>query len=219
MLKINSLRETVEPQKLEEPAPVVEKPLVDFHNRPIEQQSPVPEQKPTTLWGRIRKIKNIEIYAAGLVVLVMILIYVSSFMGGGSAPDTANQIQRNNNAFAQEKEARLVATLSQVRGAGNVSAMVTVVGSATLEIAHNIDERTVTQSGPNGTSNTTTTVTKTPVVVNGSPVVVMEVKPRVTGVVVVASGAHDISVRLQLLRAVQALLGDTTANIEILSGV
>lgn len=176
--------------------------------------------QPRTLWQRIRKIKHIEIYAAGLVVLIMILIYVTSFMGGGGGGDQppTNNGNQSSGAFAQQIEQNLVATLSNVQGAGHVSAMVTVEGSSRLEIAFNVDERTVTQAGPNGTSNTTTTVVKTPMVINGQPVIVKEFKPRVTGVVIVATGANDISVRLQLTRAVQALIGDNTVNIEILAG-
>lgn len=181
-----------------------------------------PDQR-LSLLRRIRKIKHIEIYAACLVVLIMIGIYASNFIGAGNNDSLERQIQQNQAVFAREMEQRLVSTLSQIRGAGNVSAMVTVVGSSTLEIAYNVDERTVTQTGPNGTSNTTTTVIKTPVIINDRdgprPLVLLEIKPRLVGVVVVASGAHDIGVRLAILRAVQTLTGnDNSINIEILAG-
>ena len=196
---------------------------------PPQPISPPPVTPPAqiTLWQRVKRVKNIEIYAAGLVVLVMIAIYASNFLGGvGGSTTQGNDINSiiagRHNQFAREMEQRLVTTLSQVRGAGRVEAMVTVVGSATLEIAYNIDERTVTQNGPNGSGTTTTTIVKTPVIVQGSggpqPLILLEIKPQLTGVVIVATGAHDISVRLQLLRAVQALVGDPSVNIEILSG-
>jgi len=187
--------------------------------------SPPEKGKVASIWARLKRVKNIEIYAAGLVVLIMIAIYASSFLGGTDASgqnphrpgSTDYLIHQRHNQFARDMEARLVSTLSQVRGAGNVQAMVTVVGSATIEIAYNIDERTVTQGG-----TTTTTVVKTPVIIQGSggpqPLILLEIKPQLTGVVVVAEGAHNVSVRLQLLRAVQALVGDPNVNIEILSG-
>jgi len=236
MLKMDAMSTTTQGQsrfdKFEpiKPAPIVEQKAtlsVEPTKPPAVETKPAPvtqNPKPITLFQRIRRIKHIEMYVAGLVVIIMIAIYASNFLGGSSQGSGGymQQIHRNNQQFAREMESNLVNTLSNVRGAGNVSAMVTVVGSATLEIAYNIDERTVTQGGPNGTSNTTVTIVKTPVIVQGphgpQPLVLMEIKPRVTGVVIVASGAHDIGVRLQLLRAVQALVGCTEVNIEILSG-
>jgi len=115
-------------------------------------------------------------------------------------------------------EARLVATLSQMHGVGRVEAMVTVVGSPVLEIAYNIEERTVTQTAPNGSVNTTTTQVRVPILVNGQPLILKTIKPQVRGVVIVAQGANDLTVRFAMIRAVQALIPDNTVRIEILAG-
>ena len=170
----------------------------------------------STLFARIKRIKHIEIYAAVAVIAVMVLIYFSTFGGMGSGNAGQNQMTRMEAEFVRDMEQQLTRTLSQVQGAGRVTAMVTAVGSATLEIAYNIDERTVTQGGANGQSNTTTTVVRTPVIVNGQPVILFEIKPQLKGVVVVATGASNPQIRLQLLRAVQALVADPRVNIEIL---
>ncbi|MCL2756044.1 MAG: hypothetical protein FWE45_03275 [Firmicutes bacterium] len=174
-----------------------------------------PNSRPSLL-KRIRKIKHIEIYAAVVVILIMVGIYASNFMGGSGAANDPLRIAKEN--FAREKEAKLVATLSQVQGAGRISAMVTVVGSETREIAYNVEERTVTQTGPNGQTNTTTTLVRTPIIVNGQPLVLVTIKPQVRGVVIVAQGANDLIVRLNLIRAIQALIPDNTVSIEILAG-
>ncbi|MCL2229416.1 MAG: stage III sporulation protein AG, partial [Firmicutes bacterium] len=68
-----------------------------------------------------------------------------------------------------------------------------------------------------GASTTTTTVTKTPIIVGGNPIVVTETKPQIRGVVVVASGASDPGVRLAILRAVQTLVGDPGVRVEVLA--
>ncbi|MCL2569844.1 MAG: hypothetical protein FWE16_01395 [Firmicutes bacterium] len=204
-------------------------PLSSEAPKMVQPPKPQPKTEPVKSTGkgsflaRLRKVKNIEFYVAGGVILLMIAIFATNFLGGVSndQPNHANWNQMQTN-FARDMEARLVQTLSQVRGAGRVEAMVTVAGSATLEIAYNIDERTVTQTGANGVSTTTITVVRTPVIINDRggprPLILMEIKPQIRGVVIVAQGAHDIGVRLAILRAAQALIADNTVNIEVLSG-
>jgi len=179
-----------------------------------------PENKLTSLWLRLKKIKHIEIYAVGILVIMMLGIYISSFdFGGGQNTNTSGSIQQNNDSYARDMESRLESTLSQIRGAGRVQAMVTVVGSSTIEIAYSVDERTVTQGGTNGNSTTTTTIIRTPVLTGGrDPIVIMTTKPRVIGVVIVSQGANDPQVRMQLLRSVQALIQDNSVRIEIVTG-
>jgi len=195
---------------------------------PREKSSPSSEGVPSearrgspagNFLARLKRIKNIEIYAAVAVIGVMVLIFFSSIGGSTNRSrdntPTLNQVEHN---FVREMEQKLVAVLSNVRGAGRVNAMVTAVGSATLEIAYNIDEKTVTQNGSGGSSTSTTTVVKTPVLINGrDALVLMEIKPQLKGVVIVATGAHDPAVRLNLLRAVQALVADPRVNVEVLA--
>ena len=173
--------------------------------------------RPVGFFGRLKKLKNKEIYIAAAVVLVMIFIYASNFLGGGSAPSVPSGSHiAPPHGFARDMEMRLVRTLSNVAGAGTVDAMVTIVSTPSREIAFIVNEQTVTQAGPNGTTNTTTTVTKTPVLVGGQPFIVYERKPQITGVLIVASGAYNIQVRFNLLRAVQSLVPDNSTQIEIL---
>ena len=171
-----------------------------------------------SIFARIKKIKHIEIYAAAAVIAVMVLIFFSSIGGGGAkSSGTSQNLTVSEDAFVQDMESKLVKTLSQVKGAGNVTAMVTAVGSSTLDIAYNIDEKTITQNGGTSVSTTTTTVTKTPLLVGGQPFVLGETKPQLKGIVIVAGGANDVGVRLNLLLAVETLVADNTVKIEILA--
>ncbi|MCL2851224.1 MAG: hypothetical protein FWE01_02580 [Firmicutes bacterium] len=176
--------------------------------------------KPQSIFGKIRKIKNIHIYAVAAVILIMIVIYASSFLGGGGSGGSNNRdlIIANTNAFAREMEQQLTRTIKNMNGVGNVSVMLTVIGSPTMEIAYNVEERTVTQTGPNGQTTTTTTIVRTPILVGGNPIIIQQFNPRILGVIVVAQGAHDIGIRLNILRAVQAIVADANANIEVLPG-
>ena len=185
--------------------------------------APVEKPKPTkqSFLGKLKKIKNFEIYLAVGLILVMIAIYLTTF-GGGSGTSGGSGKKTPEENYAREIEVQLVKTLSQISGAGRVEAMVTVVGSATIEIAYNIDERTVTQSGSGGAATSTTTIVKTPVIINGrdgpQPLILFEIKPKVKGIVIVASGAYDVGVRLQLMRAVQTVIADDSVRIEIFTG-
>ena len=91
-----------------------------------------------------------------------------------------------------------------------------------VKIATQVDERTNTNTNSSG-STTSVTIVEEPIVVkqNGEekPLVLMEILPVVKGVVVVAEGAKDISVRLNLLEAVQSLLGLDSKSVQILTGV
>jgi len=168
------------------------------------------------IFARIRAVKHIEIYAAVAVIAVMVLIFFSSISDGNSPANApTNNLTNVEQSFVRDMERNLVSTLSQVQGAGAVTVMVTAVGSSTLEIAMNIDERTVTQGSGNATT-TTTTVTKTPIIVNGRPIVVEERKPQLRGIVILAAGANNPAVRLKLMQAVQALVADNTVNIQVL---
>lgn len=190
------------------------------------KEQPVTKINTISSWfTKIKKVKNFEIYLAVGLILVMVAIYLSTLGGGVPQQNNNNQgswQHTHGDAFARQMESRLVSTLSGIRGAGRVQAMVTVVGSATIEIAYNIDERTVTQTGTGGNATTTTTIVKTPVIIHGrdgpQPLIIMEINPRILGVVVVASGAADVGVRMQLLRAVQTVIADNSVRIEIFAG-
>ena len=56
------------------------------------------------------------------------------------------------------------------------------------------------------------------VLIDGKPVLEKEVYPQVKGVVVTASGADDVSVRLNLLSALQTVIEVASQNITILTG-
>jgi stage III sporulation protein AG len=175
----------------------------------------IPAKRSFAFFQRVKKIKNIEIYAAIALIAVMVIIYLTTLT---PKPGTDVNKAQSGEDYAAALEQRLESTLSQIRGAGRVTAMVTLASSSTIEVAYNSDEKTVTQVGQNGTSNTTTTIVKTPIIVNGQPLVLYEIMPKVKGIVIVAGGASDIAVRLDLMRAVQTLLVDSDVRIDIFTG-
>ena len=169
---------------------------------------------------KIKRIKHWEIYAVAIVVVIMLGIYLSSMQGNKrSNTETVTTVTSGDNSYASQLENKLQSVLSCVAGAGHVAVMVMTDGEGTAELAYDIQEKTVTQTGANGQEVTTTTVEKTVVTKNGSPMILWTNPPTILGIVVVATGASDPSVRLNLLHAVQTLIGDQSVPIQILSGI
>jgi len=172
-------------------------------------------------WEKIKQIKHWEIYAAVLVVVVMLGIYLSTMRGSSNSTNKTTEVTTvtdSDNTYASQLETKLQNVLSCLSGAGHVAVMVMTDGEGSAELAYDVQEKTVTQTGANGQEVTTTTVDKTVVTKNGSPVVLWNNPPKIIGIVVVATGANDVGVRLNLLHAVQTMLGDNNVPIQILSG-
>lgn len=172
-------------------------------------------------WEKIKQIKHWEIYAAGLVVIVMLGIYLTSLKGNqhcDDAVDTITTVNTSDSSYATQLENKLQKVLSCLAGAGHVAVMVMTDGEGTAELAYDVQEKTVAQTGANAQEVKTTTVDKKVVTKNGSPVVLWTNPPNIVGIVVVATGAGDVGVRLNLLHAVQTMLGDKNVPIQIMTG-
>lgn len=173
------------------------------------------------LWAKIKQIKHWEIYATVIVVVIMLGIYLSGMGGKKNTNDggVVTTVTTVDNSYAGQMEQKLEEVLGCVAGAGRVAVMVMTDGEGTAELAYDVQEKTVEQAGANGQTVTTTTVDKTVVVKNGSPLVLWNNPPKLLGIVVVATGASDPAVRLNLLHAVQTLIGEQSVEIQILSGI
>ena len=189
--------------------------------------------KKDTWWGKLpiikklKSIKNIEIIIAVLIICVMLLIYFSSIGGGKSSSNssTINDIKYTDaETYVKDLETRRGSTLSKIDGAGEVSVVITLSSSSEFIIAKDVEQTTHTESvTENGVTTKTEeiVVIEKPLLINGSsgdePLILMEIMPKIAGVVVVAEGAKDVNVKLNLLKAIQALITVPSGNIEILS--
>lgn len=178
---------------------------------------------------KLKSIKNIEIVVAILIISLMFLIYFSTL---GKDGDTSNKssasvtdIQYTSaSQYVKELEARLENTLSKIQGAGQVSVVITISSSSELIIAKTIETNKKTDtSTQNGVTTKTENVEiiEKPIIIDGKngdePIVLLEVMPKISGIVVVAEGANDVNVKLNILKAIQALLTIPNGNIEILA--
>lgn len=140
--------------------------------------------------------KLLEIILVVILIAVAAIIVISS-LGGGGGGDTASD------DYARQLEARLSQVLSQMEGAGKVEAFITVRSDGSLVVA------TETVENPDGS------VTTSPVLSGGEPIILEECNPEITGVLIVAEGADDLSVRFNLLEATASVLNINQSLIKV----
>ena len=179
--------------------------------------------KDNDLIKKFSNIKGIKIVVPLILLVLVLTIYYSFFNDSSKKTSSFNSISYTSSLeYSQLLEDKLKSVLSSIKGAGNVNIMITLESGPELKIATQTDERTNTTTNASGTT-TSITVVEEPIIItqNGeeTPLVRMEILPVVKGVVVVAEGAKDVGVKLQLLEAVQALLSLSSGNIQILTGI
>ena len=171
---------------------------------------------PIARYMRLDTKKKIQYAAVLLIVIVILAIYFSSVTNKRetNTEDAASAVTEVTYTSAEDSLAlQLQETLSAIEGAGRVEVMITYESTGEIVPAISIDKQvsTTVDEGESGKSTTSSENTQSEVVmINGSDgteaLVLKENSPPITGVIVVAEGADDIEVRLNLLSAVQTLL-------------
>ena len=141
-----------------------------------------------------------------VAILLIAVLAVVLFTFGGSAKTTAGETDTDK--YVSVMEEKLEKVLSKVEGASKVSVVITVSSGIATEIAK--EEKSVTENGK-------TTTSTSPVLVGGKPIILREVYPEITGVLIVAKGADNIRVKMALLDAATTTLGITCDKIQILN--
>ncbi|MGI5849714.1 MAG: stage III sporulation protein AG [Christensenellales bacterium] len=165
--------------------------------------------------------KKIQYVAILLLIIVILTIYFSSFKSNRDETTSAVEPEAKI-AFGKSVETRLKETLSRIEGAGRVEVMITYESSSEIVPALSVDTQnsTTTNTNENGTSMTSSENTQSEIVtINGSSgssaLVLREDSPEVKGVLVIAEGANDIGVKLNLLRAVQTVLNVSPDRVDV----
>ena len=155
------------------------------------------------IFAKIKSVKNIEIIFA--LVLGAIALFV--FFGNFSLFSTQEKnTSYDFSEYVSSLQNKIEAVISQIDGAGNVDMVITFSGGVEQEYAYTTEK--VTENGVVTETNTLT-------LVSGKPVVIRDKMPQISGVVIVADGAGNMSVRLEIIEAVQALLDVPNGKIEV----
>jgi len=177
------------------------------------------------LAAKLKANKKLELAVYIGLALLVVALYLSTLLpeeDAKKASSAQSDAAAETAQTEQEVEQRLENVLSHIRGAGLVRVMITYESGPELVTAMNTDTNTNrSQSSDNSKQSSTeqTTESKKPATVadNGGtePIVITQKQPAVRGVIVVAEGAGNIAVRLDLQRAVQTVLDVPAANIEV----
>jgi len=176
-------------------------------------------------FGKLDIKKKIQYLAILLIIIVILTIYFASGAIGSQKEesDTPTVTQETQGTVSADSiEQKLKYTLSRIEGAGNVEVMITYESTGEIVPAISVDKQTSTtkDDSDNGTSTTNTENTQSEVVTVGgssgnSALVLKEISPKVRGVIVIAEGADDIMVKLNLLSAVETLLNISPDQVDV----
>jgi stage III sporulation protein AG len=178
-----------------------------------------------TFAEKLKKNKKLETIVYIILILAVAAIFLSTLI---KPKEETPETEQSGNTEAsqlrneQQIEGKLRQVLSSIRGAGRVEVMITYETGTEIVPAFSSDKQsssTTSDSNTSESSTTSETESKQPATVsqNGGyqPIVLTEKQPVVRGVIVVAEGAADIMVKLDLQLAVQTVLDVDADCIEV----
>jgi stage III sporulation protein AG len=167
-----------------------------------------------------------------LIPVVAVVIAVALMTYGKGTGEKVNPVAQpaaqSNSADAtrignleKEMEKKLVQNLQQMSGVGSVQVSVTFSSSLKSDYATNgsVTKKTTKESDKSGGVRESTEVTENNQLVMPSgasqPVIVMEERPTVAGILIIAEGASDPKVRENIHTAVRTLLDIPASKINV----
>ena len=147
-----------------------------------------------------KKLKSGRLLEIMVVVIIVVIVAIVLYNFLTKRDDGGENVSAD---YETALEAQLGAVLSDIEGAGEVSVMISFSDEGETVIA---TETKVLEDG---------TVVTAPVLVDGEVVVLEVRKPEISGVLIVAEGADDLSVRFDLLSAAASVLDINQSLIKV----
>lgn len=171
-----------------------------------------------------RKYALFIIFLIGLIIIWLI----PNFMTNEGEEDAEPLLKLQDapgakNSYEKDIEDRLTYILSKIKGVGEVDVMVTTSKGAEIVVSKNLEQtnNVINETdGNNGVRKTEQETVKSSTQVlgqNEKPLVLTELQPEVSGVLVVCQGANDVIVKDAIIRSVSALLNVPSYKVEVLA--
>jgi len=161
-----------------------------------------------------KKLKTIIVV---FLVIIVCFIFLSSFKKDKTSNIVETKKETSLMAYCEQQENRLEYVLGQIKGIENVRVFLITDSSPTIKYL----EETKTESVEKDEKTSVVTETKIVMAKNGSltsPVVVVEMYPKITGVLVVAKGAGEVKMKNNLINTISAILNIKVSCVEVLEG-
>lgn len=175
--------------------------------------------KMSELINKFKDSKKIRTVAVFAIVFIAVIIYFIPQDGNKKE----SEIIDNNTQTKLTKEEQLENVLGNIKGCGRVSVMITYESNGETVYANTTETETNTvteKSDSGGTKQSETKKeSKKPITVgsgNGESALILSgIEPDIKGVIVVAQGADNIGVKMNLQRAVETVLQVSPEQVEI----
>lgn len=166
-------------------------------------------------------VTNLIIVLAVGIGFILVSDFYNDLSGGKTekpiVDTTKAEVSQNTDEaeFVKEMENQLGLILSQIKGAGKVSIMITLKTGSEIIPAKDetISDKTTNEKDNEGGTRTINEQSTSDKVVfmneqggTSKPFVLKEINPEIKGVIIVAEGAKDARVKLELTEAVQTVL-------------
>lgn len=169
---------------------------------------------------KLKKIKHLDIILTVLFIAIVLLIYFST-MSTPTKNETKNTLDNTTISSTDEFDEyvnsltfSLENLVSSIDGVTTSQVLVYFDESIKTEIAYTTEIKTLTDG--------TKIEVKSPVLISNNgeqkPIVLQKTMPTPVSVVVVAKGADNTKVKLEILRLIQSLLNISSQKIEIFAG-
>jgi len=182
---------------------------------------------------RLVENKKVQLVLALVLVLLAIRLYFPTTAPPDAqlvqAPATGTQSNAAITSMQQYQDSlqkQLESVLGQIKGAGQVTVMLSLASTSDIELAANtqVSSHTTEEKDAAGMSKTTTEETHSsqPVMARttggDSVVKLKELTPKISGVAVIASGANDAKIQAALTHAVQTILSLPAHRVRVFPG-
>ncbi len=152
---------------------------------------------------RVKSIKNIEVIIAVIICVIIVILFISGLNGGEKK---SSEIPSTFYEYNLQLENKLSNVISSIKGCGNAAVAITYESGTEKVYAYETQIQT---------SGGVTTEKQEIITVQGQPLVIKELSPNILGVVVVASGADNPVVRMQINEVVVTLLGIDGSKVQV----
>ena len=126
----------------------------------------------------------------------------------------------NNNKYEHDLETRLENLLSQVSGVGNIKVMISTCDTKEIIVAQDINSSEIINKETDKfgliKENHDEKKDIKKIIIDGRPLVLKEIMPKVQGIIIIAQGGDNIFIKNQLIKAAETILNLEAHKIQVL---